>query len=135
MYLYVVESGLFLPTSRTEPVSHQPSSAHLASGACFVFCFSFCKDIARKVNDKGKVLRELKCVAMVTSFAVNKDALWGTPWLEVALSCRSVGGGPSWAGGLLGGDPQASYCRKVSCGSRLGAGGILSLQVLVDGQR
>ena len=31
----------------------------------------------RKVNNKGNTLRELTCVAMVMSFAVNKDALWG----------------------------------------------------------
>lgn len=37
------------------------SLAHLAEGVCSVFWFSFCKDIARKVNNKGKVLRELEC--------------------------------------------------------------------------
>lgn len=84
MYLYVVVSGLSLPTSCIEPVSYQPSSAHLTSEVCSVFCVSFCKDIARKVNDKGKVLRELKCVAMVTSFAANKDALWGNMGILVS---------------------------------------------------
>ena len=68
-----------------------PLLAHLLHRTCFlpaqlgapdhwrVFCllFFFLQDIARKVNDKGKVLRESTCVAMGTSFAVNKDALWG----------------------------------------------------------
>lgn len=48
------------PHSCIVPVSCRPSLVHLACGLCFVFYFSFCKDIARKVN-KGEVLRELKC--------------------------------------------------------------------------
>lgn len=40
---------LSLPTGRTWP------------GVCSVSCVSFCKDIARKADNKGKVLRESKC--------------------------------------------------------------------------
>lgn len=47
--------------SSIRPVSRWHSLAHLAQDVCSVFCFSFCKDIARKVNNKRKVLRELKC--------------------------------------------------------------------------
>lgn len=58
---------------RKRAMSHTPSTsvpgigpvsrwlAHPAQGVCSVFWFSFCKDIARKVNNKGKVLRELEC--------------------------------------------------------------------------
>ena len=47
------------------------------------------------MNDKGKVLRDLRCVAMVTSFAVNKDALWGNLGVLV-LAGRCAQDAGSW---------------------------------------
>lgn len=63
------------------PVSHW--LAHPAQGVRSVFWFSFCKDIARKVNNKGKFSGNWSVVAMVMSFAVNKGALWGNPGVLV----------------------------------------------------
>lgn len=67
----------------------------------------------RKVNNKGNTLRELTCVAMVMSFAVNKDALWGNLGvLVLAGSCARDAGswklalGARWHSGRYGETPR-----------------------------
>lgn len=81
------------PASYLSPARYL-SPACLAPGLCFVFCFSFCKDIARKANHKGKVLRELKRGCYGDSFAVNKGGLWGKPGLLVLAGSGGRAAGP-----------------------------------------
>lgn len=70
-----------LPRPRHRPCLPGPAG-HPWPGAVLRLLF-FCKDIVRKVNNKGKVLRDCSVVAMVTSFAANKGALWGYPGVRV----------------------------------------------------